>query len=1078
MKLLKFILPCLAFMLATAVQAQNLTVTGVVTDSSTGEPVPFASIRVDGTMNGGMTDIDGLYSISVPSNGALIFSSIGYKDVTVQVAGKTQHDVILEPDTQMLEETIVVAFGTATKESFTGSATVVKSEDITKVQSSDVTRALEGMVAGVQMTTSSGSLGSSPSIQIRGTSSISAGTAPLYIVDGVPYSGDMNNLNSADIESMTVLKDAASNALYGARGANGVIMITTKKAKHGDATINVDAKWGLNTKALKSYDYIKDPKLYYEAHYNALYNYYRLEQGMSATDANLKAAANVAGSSDVGGLGYLTYTVPEGQNLIGSNGKFNPNATLGRRVLYNGQYYWLQPDDWMAESYQNSLRQEYNVSASGSPGGAQIFASFGYLNNKGLIQGENMTRYTARIRTDYQLKEWLKIGMNAAYSNFDWNNGNGSGVSNVFSFASNVAPIYPVYLRDGAKNIMYDDMGYKRYDYGNGSNAGYVRPYAANSNALQELWLNVGNSEGNAINGTSYVEIKFLKDFTFTFNAGVGVDETRSTSIQNMYYGQFATNGGIISKSHGRSFYVNLQQLLNWNRTFAGVHNVTVLLGHETYNTTSVSVGASKSNMFSMGNTELNGAVIDGQSASSAKSQYNNEGFFTRAQYDYMNRIFVSASYRLDASSRFHPDNRWGSFWSLGGGWLLDKEPWFPRTPWLGMLKAKASIGSQGNDNIGDYLYTDMYSITNSDGEIAIKRATIGNKDITWETNTNFNAGFDFDLFRGRVSGSVEYFYRLTSDMLYYVTIPISYGFAGYYDNIGDMRNSGIEFAINGNIMRTDDFSWDAYFNFTHYTNKILRLPDTHKNRVIDGHAGYASGNKFVGEGLPLNTFLMPKYAGVDKTNGLPMWYKDIVEMDEMGEPVLDEKGNQKVLNRVTTTEYSEATDYLCDDPTPDLYGGFGTSFSWRGFDLSASFTYSIGGLTYDGGYAGYMAPPGGTVGSNYHVDVLKAWTPENSDSDIPRFVYNDQNINGSSDRFLVPASYLNFQNAQIGYSFPSRMLAKAKISRLRTYVTCDNIVYWSYRTGLDPRQSLSGSTSAENYSPVRTVSFGLNLTF
>ena len=1069
----------LLIMAASAAMAQDITVTGVVKDSSTGEPVPFASIQIEGTMTGGMTDIDGLYSISVPSDGVLIFSSIGYKDTRVPVNGTAKHDVMLAPDTEMLEETIVVAFGTATKESFTGSATVVKSEDISKVQSSDVTRALEGMVAGVQMTTSSGSLTSKPTIQIRGTSSIAAGNEPLYVVDGVPYSGDMNNLNTADIESMTVLKDAASNALYGARGANGVIMITTKKAKKGEATVNVDAKWGLNTKALRSYDYIKDPKLYYEAHYNALYNYYRLEQGMTETDANLKAAANVAGSSDAGGLGYLTYTLPEGQNLIGTNGKFNPNATFGRKVYYKGEYYWLQPDDWMAESYRNTLRQEYNVSAAGSPGGnAQIFASFGYLNNKGLIQGEDMERYTARVRIDYQIKDWMKIGMNAAYSNFEWNNGNGSGTGNVFSFASNVAPIYPVYLRDGNGNIIHDEMGYKRYDYGNGANAGFVRPYAANSNALQELWLNVGNSEGNAINGTSYVEIKFLKDFTFTFNAGVGVDETRSTTIQNMYYGQFATNGGIISKSHGRQFYVNLQQLLNWNRVFGAGHNVTVLLGHETYSSTSVSVGAAKSNMFSMGNTELNGAVIDGQSANSAKSMYNNEGFFARAQYDYNNRIFLSASYRLDASSRFHPDNRWGSFWSVGGGWLIDKEDWFPRTSWLGMLKLKASVGSQGNDNIGDFLYTDMYSITNSDGEIAIKRSTIGNKDITWETNTNVNAGIDFELFRGRLTGSAEYFYRLTSDMLYYVTIPISYGFAGYYDNIGDMRNSGVEFAVNGNIMSRGDFSWDAYFNFTHYTNKIIMLPETHKNRTIDGYKGYASGNKFVGEGLPLNTFLMPKYAGVDKTNGLPMWYKDIVETDADGEPVLDEDGNRIFIGRETTTEYSEATDYLCDDPTPDLYGGFGTSVSWKGFDVSASFTYSIGGLTFDGGYAGYMAPPGGTVGSNYHEDVLNAWTPENKDSDIPRFVYNDQNVNATSDRFLVPASYLNFQNAQIGYSFPARMLSRIKLSRLRMYVTCDNIWYWSYRRGLDPRQSLSGSTSAESYSPVRTVSFGLNLTF
>ena len=856
MKLLKLILPGLLMMAATLAQAQNITVTGVVKDSSNGEPVPFAAIQLEGTMVGGQTDLDGIYSMEVPADGVLIFSSIGYTETRVPVAGKAQHDVLLSPDTQMIEETIVVAFGTATKESFTGSAAVVKSDDIAKVQSSDVTRALEGVVAGVQMTTSSGSLGSGPSIRIRGTSSISAGNAPLYIVDGVPYSGDMNNLNTADIESMTVLKDAASNALYGARGANGVIMITTKKAKKGEATVTLDAKWGLNTKALQSYEYIKDPKLYYEAHYNALYNYYRLEQGMSETDANLKAAANVAGSSDVGGLGYLTYTVPEGQNLIGTNGKFNPNATFGRKVFYKGQYYWLQPDDWMAESYKNSLRQEYNVSAAGSVGGAQILGSFGYLNNNGLIQGEDMTRYTARVRMDYQIKDYLKIGMNAAYSNFDWNNGNGSGTGNVFSFATNVAPVYPVYLRDGNGNIMYDDMGYKRYDYGNGSNAGYVRPYAANSNALQELWLNVGNSEGNAINGTAYVEIDFLKDFKFTLNAGVGVDETRSTSIQNMYYGQFATNGGIINKSHGRQFYVNLQQLLNWNKTFGEGHNVSALLGHETYNSSSYSVGASKSNMFSMNTTELNGAVIDGQSANSGMSSYNNEGFFARAQYDYLNKIFFSASYRLDASSRFHPDHRWGSFWSVGGGWLIDKEDWFPRTPWLGMLKLKASIGSQGNDNISDYLYTDMYSITNSDGEISIKRSSIGNENITWETNTNFNAGVDFDLFRGRVSGSFEYFYRLTSDMLYFVTIPISYGFSGYYDNIGDMRNSGIEFAINGNIMSRDNFSWDMYMNFTHYTNKVIMLPDAHKSRTIDGYEGYASGNKFIGEGLPPNTTL------------------------------------------------------------------------------------------------------------------------------------------------------------------------------------------------------------------------------
>lgn len=351
-KKIRLILTVLAVMISNLAFAQNLTVTGKVKDSSTGEPVPFAGIQLKGTMTGGMTDGDGVYSIQVPADGVLVFSSVGYKNVEVQVAGKAQHDVSMDPDTETIEETIVVAFGTATKESFTGSATVVKSSDIQKTQSSDVTRALEGMVAGVQMTTPSGSLGSSPSIMIRGISSITAGTAPLYVVDGVPYSGDMNNLNAADIESMTVLKDAASNALYGARGANGVIMITTKKAKLGEA--------------------------------------------------NLKAATNLTGPATDGGLGYLTFTVPADQRLIGTNGRLNPNATPGRIVNYKGERFLLQPDDWMKEAYKTSLRQEYNVSVAGTTGNAQIFASFGYLNNKGIIDGEDMQRYTARIRTDYQ----------------------------------------------------------------------------------------------------------------------------------------------------------------------------------------------------------------------------------------------------------------------------------------------------------------------------------------------------------------------------------------------------------------------------------------------------------------------------------------------------------------------------------------------------------------------------------------------------------------------------------------------------------------------------------------------------
>ena len=1068
MKNLKIFFLALTMLVSAAAHAQDITVTGVVKDSSTGEGVPFASLQLKGTMTGTSTDGDGLYTISVPSDGVLIFSSVGYVTLEVPVAGKARHDVMLNPDTEAIEETIVVAFGTATKESFTGSATVVKSGDIAKVQASDATRALEGVVAGVQMTTTSGTLGSSPSLQIRGASSISAGTQPLYVVDGIPFEGDMNNINPADIESMTVLKDAASNALYGARGANGVIMITTKKAKHGDAVVNVDAKWGLNTKALRNYDYITAPGQYYEVYYSALKNYYMNEQGMSDFEAHSQANDILTGSPNSGGLGYQVYTVPEGQSFIGLNGKVNPSATLGK---LHGDYYLL-PDNWMDAVYRNTLRQEYNVSVSGTTGNASILASFGYLDNKGIIPGSDMHRYTVRLRADYQAKDYLKIGGNFSYANFDYNNGNtdegsSNSTGNIFAIANQIAPIYPLYIRDAMGRIMTDRYGFQMYDYGTGVLSEYARPYLPNSNAVQAATLDKNNSEGNAFNGNGYVEVKFLKDFKFTFNAGLGLQEARKSTVMNMYYGQYATVGGMVGKQHMRSLTLNLQQLLTWNRTFAGVHNVGVLLGHENYVANTYSLSASKSQLFSMENDELNGAVVDGKTAGSSRTEYNNEGYFIRAQYDYMNRIFVSASYRRDASSRFHPDHRWGNFWSLGGGWIINQEKWFPKLYWMDMLKIKASIGSQGNDNIGNYLYTDTYSLSNNNGTPAITFGVKGNENITWETNTNFNAGVDYDFFRGRISGSVEYFYRKTTDMLFWFTVPASLGYSGYYDNIGDMRNHGVEFSTNLNIMRTQDLSWDFYLNFTHYTNKITMLPEARKTRTVEGYRGYANGETFVGEGLPLNTFYMYKYAGVNQETGDPMWWKDIT----------DEDGN--VTGREKTDDYSEATQYLCGDPTPDLYGGFGTSFDYKGFDVSVAFTYSIGGLAYDSGYASYMkSPTQSGAGSNFHKDILKAWTPQNRNSDIPKFQYNEQYTAATSDRFLTDASYLNIQNAQIGYTFPERISRKIFVNRLRVYVACDNIFYWSKRKGLDPRQSFTGATSNAMNSPVRTVSGGFNITF
>ena len=340
--------------------------------------MPAAAVKQKDTFTGSIADADGRYSLAVPSDAVLVFASLGYETVEIPVQGRATINVVLKPDTQLLEETVVVAFGTSTKEAFTGSATVVKSSDISKVQASEPTRALEGLVAGVQMTTSTGSLGAQPSIIIRGIGTMSASSAPLYVVDGVPYGGDLNNINPSDIESMTVLKDAASNSLYGARGANGVIMITTKKSKQSKAVINVDAKWGLNTKALQNYDLITDPGQYYETFYSAAHGYY-MQENPSANPLLANVAVNDLLRES---LQYMVYNLPSGEQLIMRDGKLNPNATLGNVYTspVDGNQYLLTPDNWIDETYRNSFRQEYNVSVSGNVGDMSMYASFGYLD--------------------------------------------------------------------------------------------------------------------------------------------------------------------------------------------------------------------------------------------------------------------------------------------------------------------------------------------------------------------------------------------------------------------------------------------------------------------------------------------------------------------------------------------------------------------------------------------------------------------------------------------------------------------------------------------------------------------------
>lgn len=1069
----KLRLTLLTLLLSAVVQfaiAQTLDVRGTVHDAS-GNPVIGASVSVKGGKAGTVTDVNGKFTIKgVKATDRLVFTYIGMETQEVKV--KNNLNITMHDDNTQLDEVMVVAFGKQKRSSFTGSAAVVGAKALEKKQVTNALSAINGEVAGVQMNDISGDPASTPTIRIRGFSSINADNDPLIIVDGAPYDGSINNINPNDIGSVTVLKDAASNALYGARGANGVIMITTKSAAKGEGntTINLDAKFGVNTNAAVDYDYIDNPGEYYEMFYKAAKNNY-LAQGYSQHDANVAANNQIYDTTGNLGLGYIVYSVPNGEYLIGENGKLNPHATLGKRIYNNGQYYTLVPDDWMDEALRTAVRQEYNVSVSSSLKKAQIYASLGYLNNEGIAYNSGFERYTARMKADWQATKWLTVGANTSFTHsMQQYIANESDNTGLFYQLRNMAPIYPVYIRDADGNIMTDANG-KMYDYGDGQTIGLVRKALTKENVIQQNALDTNDITYNSFSLNGFVDIMPFEGLKITINGTVTDTQDRGTYTYNPFYGYSSStyvNGGV-TKTQSQQYSVNFQQLINYSASL-GKHTMSLLLGHENYKYRYDYLYGSMQNMASyFGNQNLSGAIsimaVGDYNTSYPKTEYNNEGWFFRGQYDYEGKYFGSVSYRRDASSRFHPDHRWGDFYSIGGAWIVNKESWF-NAPWIDQLKLKASIGQQGNDNIGENKYQDLYSVVNNNGELGIKWASKGNENITWETNTNFNIGVDFGLFKNRLTGSVEYFYRHTTDMLTLVQAPYEAGYQGIYDNVGTMDNKGVEIDLNGVIIKSKALTWSVNLNATHFKNEVTELYEKNKTTIVEGHGGYiGSGtnfaSKFIGEGLSIYEWYLKKYAGVDD-QGQSMWYK------------YDTDGNI-----TTTTTYGDADYFLCGTSIPDLYGGFGTSLSAYGVDFSISFNYSIGGKGYDSMYRNLMTVPyENYTGFALHRDLYNAWSETNTDTDIPRFNFGDQYAASSSSRFLIDASYLTLRNINIGYTLPKSWVRPLGLSSVRVYAAADNICYWSKRKGYDPRGSFSGMGSASAYSPVRSISGGVSIQF
>ena len=1047
--------------------AQNVEVTGAVTDAGSGEPIPFASVMVKGTMNGVSTDADGKYRIHASGDAVLVFSSIGYVSSEAPVVGRAVINAALESDKQLLDETIVVAYGTATKSSFTGSATMVKAETIENRVATNVTSALAGTAPGVQMISSSGDPASNgSSIRIRGIGSMSASSAPLYILDGMPYDGSISDINPNDVESISVLKDASASAIYGARGANGVILITTKRSASQDAVVKFDARWGSNSRLIPQYDVITDPGEYYETHYKMMYNsmYYA---GYSAAESYAYADQNLYNENN-GGLGYQVFTVPEGEKLIGTNFKLNPNATLG----YSDGTYWYTPDDWYNETFHNSFRQEYNLSVSGGKDRFSYYGSVGYLDDGGIVSNSGYKRYTARVNADYQAKKWLKVTTNLSYSHSDsqvasYTSSYGSS-GNVFYISNMIAPIYPLYVRDATTHEILKENGRTVYD----SNQTKFKRAAFTGNAVRDNEVNQTNVAADVLNGKVGAAITPFKGFTLSANIGFMSDNTRENDLYSPFGSASSVDGQTYVYS-GRTFAINNQYIAEYKSDFGGSkHHFDILAGFEMYKLKSQYISGSNDHLFNPYIGELNNA--DGTKSKtvySSTSSYMTEGILSRAQYDYDNRYFISASYRRDASSRFAQGHRWGNFGSVGAAWVISNEAFMSGADWVDLLKIKASYGVQGNDNLNSYFpYSDQYthSYNEETGEYSLQLSYKGNTDLTWESSHSYNVGAEFELFGGYLNGSVELFDRRTSDLLYSKDVPLSAGNpTGYYPvNVGSISNRGAELTLDGNIINTKNVSWNWNMNMSHYRNKILSLDDSVAAEGIKG------SNAIYKVGGSLYEAYMKKYAGVDKTTGKALYYYNTT----------DAEGNEVIG---TTDVFSEADQYECGSVLPKLYGGFGTSLHAYGIDFSIQFSYQLGGKYYDGTYQALMHTSSGSAGTAWHKDILRAWTPENTDTDIPRLDGNTAEGQTAVDRYLISSNYLSINNVTLGYTLPRKWTEKIRIAGLRFYVTGDNLAVFSARKGVDPRYSMglgsytSGSgLNSGSYSAMRNITGGITLTF
>lgn len=1025
--------------------AQEKTVTGAVSDAT--GPIPGANVLVKGTKSIVQTDLDGKYTVKVNIGETLVFSYLGMNNSSIKIGASNVINVKMTASSEALDEVIVVAYGTTTKEAFTGSASVVSAKKLELRALTSPIAAIEGNVTGVQFLSASGQPGSSPGIVIRGVGTLNGSTDPLIILDGVDFQGGLNTINQDDIASLTVLKDAASTSLYGSRAANGVVIITTKKGKKGSGiTVNATSQFGVITKGIDEYDAV-NPGEYYELMFQAYKN------TLTGPNPAATAAATIFNR-----LGRNPFNVPNDQ-IIGVDGKLNPNAQVIAKDL-----------NWWDALERTGTRQNHSINVSGGGDKHTVFLSVSDLEEKGYVIESDYKRTTGRLSGTFNPKDWLALGGNLSFSD-EVTSGpasRGASIANVFSFAKDMGSIYSPFLLDPVTGqYIYDEGGNIRWDRGESLSALGIqsRPTNVGRNALEESILNENTTKRNNVGYRFNADLTIVEGLGLGFVYGQDTQSSVRKSYENALVGDGEGSNGRLDDSRFTRNVENFSQIVSYNKSLQN-HNFDLTLGHESFNRKFSNNRAFKTNQTVTGIYELdNFSVVSNASGSS--TDYKLEGFFARLNYDLSSKYYLSGSVRRDGSSVF-TNNKWGTFYSVGGSWIISKENFLEDVSFVNNLKLRGSYGQVGNDNLlsggarNFYISQPLYGIYPNAGAPGLYWNTTGNADLKWEKSTSWDVALEFGLFNNRLSGSFEFYKKQTSDLLYNVPIPGSEGQIEAPDNIGDMYNSGFELGLNFGVIRSKDFSWDLGLQASTLKNEVTNLPNP-----------FVTGSKRWEVGRSRFDYFVYDFAGVDPSNGDAL-YNMYEEIDGVvGVPVLNDNGTQKTSNSWQTA----GKGYVGQTALPDIIGSISNSFRFKNIDLSFLFTYQLGGKTLDYGYANLMHE--GDYGSALHPDALNAWKNPGDITDVPRL--QNGNIDLApllSSRWLTDSDFLALRNVTLSYSLTNVVSDKIGVDRLRFFLSAENLFILAKRNGLDPQYNIGGTPDGADYNPNRVISFGVNASF